>query len=159
MSEKKVKLLALCILCTPLACSAQDFSPEFVRDVFLNLDMTSFPNSWGPQHFPEGTTMKDILKKRGEYEIKECENKKNCTVIHFPYHIKDSTYKDDGWYNYLKIIKQEKGKILVCFSDINGWGNYNVTEPLELKKIKGKFVVTHEYNQSIKGCDYYNDDR
>ncbi|EDV0528189.1 hypothetical protein JXH75_004811 [Salmonella enterica subsp. enterica serovar Oranienburg] len=34
MSEIKVKLLALLFLCPALACSAQNFSPDFVKHVF-----------------------------------------------------------------------------------------------------------------------------
>ncbi|EDJ5809067.1 hypothetical protein GFE35_21580 [Salmonella enterica] len=154
MSEIKVKLLALCILCTPLACSAQDFSPEFVRHVFLNLDMTSFPNSMGPTHYAKGTVMKKILKTRGVHEIKKCKDDNNCIVIHFPEHDENSAFIDDGWYYYLTLIKKDNDKILACYTDINGWDTYNVTQPLELKKVKGKFIVTKAYNKSIDRCEY-----
>lgn len=154
MTVKKIRILAVFILFMPLICCAKDFSPEFVRHVFLNLDMTSFPNSWAPQHFQKGTTMRDIIKTGVENEIQPCKNHKSCIIIHFPYHMKDSAYMDDGWSNYLKIIEQKENKMLVCFSDINDWGTYNVTQPLELKKVKGKFIVTKAYNRSIDGCKY-----
>ncbi|EDM0764303.1 hypothetical protein GH700_20185 [Salmonella enterica] len=157
MSVKHIIVPAALILFAQPVCYAKNFSPEFVRHVFLNLDVTSFPNSWGPQHFPEGTTMKDILKRGGKYEIKECESKKNCIVIHFPYHIKDSPYIDDGWSNYLELIKIKNSKILACFTDVNGWNTYNVTKPLELEKIKDKYTVSKEYHRSIPGCEYYID--
>lgn len=143
------------ILFIPVICYSKDFSPEYVKYVFLNLDMTSFNNSMRPTHYNKGTIMKKILKTRGIHEIKNCKDSKNCIVIHFPEHNNNSTFIDDGWSYYLKLIKNKNGKIFACYTDINGWNTYNVTQPLALKKVKGKFIVTKQYNKSIDGCEYF----
>ncbi|ELD2661903.1 hypothetical protein RKH34_005516 [Salmonella enterica] len=148
------KIFTFFILFIPLVCHGEYFSPDFVKYVFLNLDMTSFNNSMGPTHYNKGTTMGKILKTRGVYEIKNCKNSKSCIVIHFPEHDDNSAFVDDGWFYYLKLINNNGGKILACYTDINGWNTYNVTQPLELKKIKGKFIVTKSYNKNIDGCEY-----
>lgn len=152
MFVKNLRILAAFILFTPLICPAKDFSPDFVRHVFLNLDMTSFNNSMGPTHYNKGTVMKEILRTRGVHEIKKCKDNKSCIVIHFPEHNENSAFIDDGWFYYLKLIKKENGKILACYTDVNGWNTYNVTEPILLEKVKNKFVVIKAYNRSIDGC-------
>ncbi|EIY0670665.1 hypothetical protein MMC72_004965 [Salmonella enterica] len=159
MSEEKVKLLALCILCTPLASSAQDFSPEFVRHVFLNLDMTSFPSSMGPKHFPDGTTMREVFKYFNSGVLRKC-NKKNCVEVFFPDDINKKNYTDEdtGWIYDLTILSVDNKNISACFIDYcKSNCSYLVVQPLNIREKKGKFVVTHAYNKSIKGCKYYVD--
>ncbi|EJA0166395.1 hypothetical protein MQB33_003456 [Salmonella enterica subsp. enterica serovar Sandiego] len=154
MSEIKVKLLALCILCTPLACSAQDFSPEFVRHVFLNLDITSFPNSMGPKHFPGGTTMKETFKYFGNPDMS---SDKKTVKIFFPDNSYESDYKKSGWEYNLKILSFDKNKkITACYTDIcHGLCTYAVTQPVTILERNGEYIVTHLYDKTIKGCEYY----
>ncbi|HEB6950312.1 TPA: hypothetical protein R0445_004974 [Salmonella enterica subsp. enterica serovar Hvittingfoss] len=159
MSEKKVKLLALCILCMPLVCSSQDFSPEFVRHVFLNLDMTSFPNSMGPTHYTKGTVMEKILKSRGVYEIKKCSNN-NCVQVFFPFskdNITSYDIKSPGWIYEFKILDVNNNNITACFSDYCNSVNcsYNISQPLKIKKKQDKYIVVASYTYSIKGCNFY----
>ncbi|EBC2122391.1 hypothetical protein CWD08_23760 [Salmonella enterica] len=122
MSEIKVKLLALIFLCPTLACSAQNFSPDFVKHVFLNLDMTSFPNSMGPAHYAKGTVMNKVLKTRGAHEIKKCSSN-NCMEVFFPFpedSISPYDIKSPGWVYKLKILYVNSDEIMACFSDYSG---------------------------------------
>ncbi|EDV0528558.1 hypothetical protein NY70_004388 [Salmonella enterica subsp. enterica] len=159
MSEIKVKLLALLFLCPTLACSAQNFSPDFVKHVFLNLDMTSFPNSMGPVHYAKGTVMNKVLKIRDAHEIKKCSSN-NCMEVFFPFpedSISPYDIKSPGWVYKLKILYVNSDEIMACFSDYcdSAYCSYMVNQPLKIKKEHDKYIVIADYDHGIKGCDFY----
>lgn len=151
--------LLLFTLIIPLISYGKEFSPEFVKHVFLNLDMTSFPNSMGSTHYTKGTVMKKILKSRGIYEIKKCSNN-NCVQVFFPFskdNITSYDIKSPGWIYELKILDVNNNKITACFTDYCNSINcsYNISQPLKIKKIQDKYIVVASYTYSIKGCNFY----
>ncbi|EEK7631530.1 hypothetical protein WDQ52_004513 [Salmonella enterica] len=160
MSEIKVKLLALIFLCPTLACSAQNFNPDFVKHVFLNLDMTSFPNSTAAQGYPPNIiTMKDSFKVRKEYKVRKCSSN-NCMEVFFPFpedSISPYDIKSPGWVYKLKILYINSDEIMACFSDYcdSAYCSYMVNQPLKIKKEHDKYIVIADYEHGIKGCDFY----
>ncbi|EBR8158658.1 hypothetical protein DOA20_26460 [Salmonella enterica subsp. enterica serovar Newport] len=155
MSAKNISILAALILFAQSVCYAKDFSLEFVRHVFLNLDVTSFPSSMGPKHFPGGTTMKETFKYFG---IPEVSSDKNTVTIFFPDNPSDVDYKNSGWEYTLRILSVDKNKkITACYTDIcHGECTYAVTQPVSIEKRKSKYIVTQAYDKSIDGCEYFS---
>ncbi|HEB6949785.1 TPA: hypothetical protein R0445_004400 [Salmonella enterica subsp. enterica serovar Hvittingfoss] len=155
----KVITIILITLLTPQICSGKNFSPEFVKHVFLNLDITSFPSSMGPKNFPEGTTMKETFKYFSTFSKLEINSKQNAIEIYFNDSPKDPDLSKPGWEYDLKILYiDENKKITACYTDMcHGLCTYAVIQPLTIEEKKGKYVVTHAYDKSINGCEYYID--
>ncbi|EBV5496053.1 hypothetical protein ACIMMX_004917 [Salmonella enterica subsp. enterica serovar Newport] len=152
--------LLLFILLIPLICYGKEFSPEFVKHVFLNLDMTSFPNSTAAQGYPHDIiTMKDSFKIRKEHKVRKCSSN-NCVQVFFPFskdNITSYDIKSPGWIYNLKILDVNNNKITACFTDYCNSVNcsYKTSQPLKIKKKKDKYIVVASYTYSIKGCSFY----
>ncbi|ELQ9312152.1 hypothetical protein R3D73_005198 [Serratia marcescens] len=114
-------VLATLVLCSSFYSIAH--TPDDTSAEILNrLDMTSFPNSLGPRHLKQGTTLSEL----------------KITTVSSEKGMATATNADKSWTYALNLLNEDKQKetYTVCFNDkaVPGPPTYNNSQELVVKK-------------------------
>lgn len=127
---KLIKLIAVGLISLSIS---QAYADTSLKKIIENLDISSFRNSLGPRSPEKGATLPSFgFNIPINYDNKE---------------IYGLTDKNNSWSYSIKIIKEEKNNITICFYDYANTtqSTYKAAEALKLKKdINGKYASISE---------------
>lgn len=104
-------------------------SDSLMRDVYENLDFTSFPTSLNPARINEKYMPDFKGRQYFEYML-------NPTITN------DEIIIDgDDWFYSFKLLERRKGNLYLCFWDKAKMGTYDVRKPIVIRKYNTDYVA------------------
>lgn len=130
-----VKALLVFLLIIPGYVLANN-NVDFNKKILMNLDITSFDNSFGPKQLPKGTVIKNT-----EYNVFTV--KENVAYV---------SNLRKYWVYSLQVVSEKNALLTVCFTDKSLHGTYYHVSKLELKKVGDRYISEKEFSGEENNC-------